>query len=69
MLLGNCATTTRMLSDRCDRTLMFGERLRVRVHLLNCDGCRTYASQLDALRYVSRVAAGRTDVDVHPEDD
>ncbi|VVD69645.1 hypothetical protein PAN31108_00556 [Pandoraea anhela] len=69
MLLGKCTTMTRLASDRLDRLLTRRESVRVRVHMMCCCGCRTYASQLSALRFASRVASGQTDIDTSPAHD
>ncbi|MFJ2993586.1 zf-HC2 domain-containing protein [Pandoraea sp. NPDC087047] len=58
MPLANCKTVTRTLSDKLDRALTLRERARVRVHLLGCNGCRAYASQLAALRLLAHSVAG-----------
>lgn len=57
MPLANCKAVTRTLSDKLDRPLTLRERARVRVHLLSCNGCRAYASQLAALRFLARSVA------------
>ncbi|HEY8070061.1 MAG TPA: zf-HC2 domain-containing protein, partial [Burkholderiales bacterium] len=36
----SCKETSRLLSQREDRALGFGERVALRVHLAICDGCR-----------------------------
>ncbi len=69
MLLGNCRTVTRTLSDKLDRPLTLREQARVRIHLLGCDGCRAYESQLAALRLLARAAAGRIDTATSQTDD
>ncbi|CAN0624370.1 zf-HC2 domain-containing protein [Burkholderia multivorans] len=58
MPLGNCKDVTRLLSDALDRVLTVNERLRVRVHLPACSGCRQYRKQIALLREAARVAAG-----------
>lgn len=59
MLLGNCRTITRIVSNGLDRSLTRGERAKVRLHLLACDGCREYQRQILALRQIALVASGR----------
>ncbi|CAJ5253092.1 zinc-finger family protein [Burkholderia pseudomallei] len=58
MLLGKCKDITRLLSDELDRPLPLDERLRVRVHLPACTGCRNYRMQIRMLREAARVAGG-----------
>ncbi|WP_009982270.1 zf-HC2 domain-containing protein [Burkholderia pseudomallei] len=58
MLLGKCKDITRLLSDELDRPLSLDERLRVRVHLPACTGCRNYRMQIRMLREAARVAGG-----------
>lgn len=58
MLLGKCKDITRLLSDELDRPLLLDERLRVRVHLPACTGCRNYRMQIRMLREAARVAGG-----------
>jgi hypothetical protein len=46
----SCKETSRLLSQREDRTLGFGERVALRVHLAICDGCRNASQQFRFLR-------------------
>ncbi|EEP51693.1 conserved hypothetical protein [Burkholderia pseudomallei MSHR346] len=46
------------MSDELDRPLSLDERLRVRVHLPACTGCRNYRMQIRMLREAARVAGG-----------
>lgn len=46
----NCRQATRLLSEGEDRPLETAERLRLRLHLLTCRGCRNYRRQLHTLR-------------------
>ncbi|ABC33967.1 zf-HC2 domain-containing protein [Burkholderia thailandensis] len=58
MLLGKCKDITRLLSDELDRPLSLDERLRIRVHLPACTGCRNYRMQIRVLREAARIAGG-----------
>jgi anti-sigma factor ChrR (cupin superfamily) len=49
-LMLSCKETTRLLSQGEDRTLAFGERVALRVHLAICDGCRNVSAQFRFLR-------------------
>ncbi len=50
----SCKETTRLLSQREDRRLGFGERVALRVHLAICDGCRNVSRQFGFLRRAVR---------------
>ena len=53
----SCKETTRLLSQREDRRLGFGERVALRVHLAICDGCRNVSRQFRFLRQAVRALA------------
>ncbi len=54
----SCREVTRLVSERQDRTLSFGERIALRLHLVICEGCRNAAEQIEFLRRaMSRLAA------------
>lgn len=46
----SCKQVTRLVSQRQDRPLGFGERVALRVHFALCKGCRNVEQQLDLLR-------------------
>jgi hypothetical protein len=46
----SCKEATRLLSQRQDRALSLGERLRLGLHLAICDGCRAVSRQVDFMR-------------------
>lgn len=46
----NCRNATRLLSEQQDHKLRPGERWLLRLHLLICDGCRNFGSQMQTLR-------------------
>ena len=50
MMLLSCKETTRLLSQGEDRSLAFGERVALRVHLAICKGCRNVNAQFRFLR-------------------
>jgi len=54
MTLLSCKETTRLLSQGEDRKLAFGERVALRVHLANCNGCRNVNAQFKFLRLAVR---------------
>ncbi|HEY8607050.1 MAG TPA: zf-HC2 domain-containing protein [Noviherbaspirillum sp.] len=55
MSLGTtCKETHRLASEGMDRSLTFGERARMRVHLLGCEACRNFEGQLRLLREAMR---------------
>lgn len=45
-----CKEVSRLASQGLDRRLGPVERLKLRLHLLICDGCRHFTRQLDFLR-------------------
>ena len=55
---GNWKITCReahvLLSERLDRELGFGERLRLRAHLLVCEVCTRVGKQMDFMRRAVR---------------
>ena len=57
-----CKETTRLLSQREDRDLAFGERVALRVHLAICDGCRNVSAQFRFLRRAVQSISGGVDL-------
>jgi hypothetical protein len=58
-LMDNCKDISRLVSDRMDRPLSWGKRLRIRVHLMMCRGCSNFARQMGTIRSASRLLAER----------
>lgn len=50
----NCKEVHRLTSERLDRRLSMPERLRVRMHLLVCAGCRNFDGQMRLIRVAMR---------------
>lgn len=50
----SCRETTRLVSQRLDRELAFGERVALRLHLAICLGCRRAQRQMAFLRKAVR---------------
>ncbi len=50
----NCQHASRLLSQREDEPLPFGQRLRLRLHLMVCDACTNVSRQFAALRLAMR---------------
>jgi Putative zinc-finger len=46
----SCKDSSRLLSQREDRKLNFGERVALRLHLAICDACRNASVQFRFLR-------------------
>jgi predicted anti-sigma-YlaC factor YlaD len=46
----DCKEVSRLLSDRLDRRLGLGERMRLRMHLAMCRACSRVEHQLEFLR-------------------
>jgi hypothetical protein len=55
----SCKEVTRLVSQGLDRRLGFTERLRLRVHLLICDGCSNFTRQMAFLRRAVQRLANR----------
>lgn len=53
-----CKQAHRLLSEAQDRSLGWGERLALRLHLLLCDPCRRFRAQMGFLRRALRRHAG-----------
>ena len=60
-MLLSCKETTRILSQREDRELTFGERVALRVHLAICNGCRNVNAQFKLLRLAVKNLSGDED--------
>ncbi|MEP7183759.1 MAG: zf-HC2 domain-containing protein [Betaproteobacteria bacterium] len=50
----SCRDVTRLLSQGEDRSLSWGERIRLRVHLLVCRACSRFEHQMRVLRLAMR---------------
>ena len=46
----SCQHASRLLSQREDEPLPFGQRLKLRMHLMICDACTNVSRQFAALR-------------------
>jgi hypothetical protein len=57
----SCKESTRLLSQGEDRTLAFGERVALRVHLAICKGCRNVSDQFRFLRVAVKSIARDAD--------
>ena len=57
MKLLSCKDSARLLSQREDRALGFGERVALHLHLAICDGCRNAGAQFRFLRLAVRSLA------------
>jgi hypothetical protein len=53
----SCRETARLLSQEQDRSLAFGERVALRVHLAMCKGCRNVGRQFRFLRLAVQTLA------------
>lgn len=45
-----CKQVTRIVSQAQERPLSFMERLKLRLHLMMCKGCRNYNKQMSFIR-------------------
>ena len=50
----SCKDVSRLLSQREDRKLGFGERVALRVHLAICNGCRNADAQFRFLHFAMK---------------
>ena len=46
----SCKEATRLLSQAQDRRLSYGERIKLRLHLMACVACSRFSRQLAVLR-------------------
>jgi len=54
---GTCKQVTELISEGMDRNLSWGEKVRIRFHVMMCKGCTNYEKQMAVLRNVSRAFA------------
>lgn len=55
----SCKDVTHLISQSQDRRLTRSERVRLRLHLAVCAGCRNFSSQLEFIRKAcQRLARG-----------
>jgi len=52
-----CTDVTRLVSESMDRMLPVSTRIKLRLHLMICEGCAQYRRQLLALRDATRRSA------------
>ncbi len=50
----SCKETSSLVSQSFDRRLSWRERVALRMHLVVCDACRTFANQMAFLRTAAR---------------
>lgn len=55
-LMYSCKQAARLLIEKQDRPLSFGERLALRVHVGVCGNCKNFEGQLDIIRSCLRKA-------------
>ncbi len=53
-MIPSCKDVSELLSQGQDRPLRWGERVRLHMHLLLCNGCRNFRNQLEFLRTAVR---------------
>lgn len=59
----SCRQASQLLSQSRERVLPLRQRLGLRLHLLLCDACRQFASQLKQLRRAARQFGARIEND------
>lgn len=57
----NCRQATQLISEQQERALSVTERLRLRMHLALCDGCRNFRLQIPFLSRAMRAYSERLD--------
>jgi hypothetical protein len=57
----SCREASRLLSQRLERRLAFGERIALRLHLTVCDACTRLDAQLAFLRRAMDRLGGEED--------
>jgi len=57
----SCKDVTRLLSESMDRSLPFGKRIGVSLHLLICKFCVRYERQLLLIRETARLLVAQED--------
>lgn len=63
VFLPTCKEIHRLASEKLDRRLSYRERMRWRMHLLYCTGCRNFNGQLQLIRSaMHRLAAANEPV-------
>ncbi len=50
----SCKETSLLVSESLDRRLSWRERVALRMHLVVCDACRTFANQMAFLHTAAR---------------
>jgi hypothetical protein len=58
----SCREVTRLVSERLDRRLGFGERVALRLHFAICRSCTHFNRQMDFLREATRRLADAEDL-------
>jgi predicted anti-sigma-YlaC factor YlaD len=53
-LLFTCKEASRLISQELEGPLPFGRRMRLRLHLLECNACRRFLRQVEYLRAAMR---------------
>lgn len=57
----SCEQATRLLSERQERGLSFGEKTSLTLHTAMCSGCREFGRQVISLRELIRSAGEPTE--------
>lgn len=50
----SCKEVTHLLSEGQDRQLTMGERVRLEMHLVMCEGCGNFRKQMEFMRTACR---------------
>ena len=57
----SCKQATQLMSQKMDRKLGLAERMRLKLHVMMCGGCRNFGKQMDFLRATLRRLPQRDD--------
>ncbi|MFW2374278.1 MAG: zf-HC2 domain-containing protein [Gammaproteobacteria bacterium] len=55
----DCKQATELMSHAHDRALTWGERIKLRLHLMICRGCNNYNQHLNIISEAMKLLRGR----------
>lgn len=56
----NCENSSQLYSESLDRKLLFGERLRIKMHFVVCKLCAAYAAQVGFINEATKKSSQAT---------
>lgn len=57
----NCEKATRLISESQERVLSLPEKMRLKMHVMMCSGCKNFSLQVPFLSKAMRAYASRKD--------